>query len=691
MKNILKLSILFPLLVVIFLSGCVNKEEKIKEDINNALNSIAISEVISEDILLPTNVLGYKVTWDSSNVDVISKDGKVVQGPSDVIVNLRATIKVDGIELFKTFNVLVKKIDPVTLVDEVLDSISIPTEVSSNIDLPNLINGLAINWSTSDKQIITNQGIVTQYEENMEVTLKASVSYSGIYKNKSFVVTVLANPTYKLINEALKNINIPSETYDNIVLPNEVSGINITWKSTSSNVLSNTGVVNRTSVDKIVTLTATCKYEDVTYDKYYDVTVKGWTDIEKIRIVVDNISFSDKITSDLVLNKELGYGCKAEWTSSNQDVLTNDGKYTYNENVKTITLKVVVSLGSEDMTKEFILNVALKEEAKKEHLVIKRAETYDSSKFTNVMLKDGKLVLSSGAKVGTYESEVIETKEFTSLVASWAAISSTTATVEIEVKVRVGSVWSDYISYKQWGLGLNNACYDQSNSLIKLATDEVKVLNSKRGSALQFRVTLRTTEESTPELSLVCFALEIPGHVHNVDISNYPKSIVHTVPRLYQIDVPVIGDSICSATSSTMLLKYKGEDFTSFDSEYEHRYIAGIVRDYGNKIYGNWVYNTVAMSAYGYDSYVARFYSINELIEQLATVGPCALSVKGQMTSDKKNYYTKGHLIVAIGYEIGENGNITIVCNDPNVPSVECRYSLTVINNTWRNIAYIIE
>ena len=61
------------------------------------------------------------------------------------------------------------------------------------------------------------------------------------------------------------------------------------------------------------------------------------------------------------------------------------------------------------------------------------------------------------------------------------------------------------------------------------------------------------------------------------------------------------------------------------------------------------------------------------------------------MTSDKKNYYTNGHLIVAIGYEIGENGNITIVCNDPNVPSVECRYSLTVINNTWRNIAYIIE
>jgi hypothetical protein len=140
-----------------------------------------------------------------------------------------------------------------------------------------------------------------------------------------------------------------------------------------------------------------------------------------------------------------------------------------------------------------------------------------------------------------------------------------------------------------------------------------------------------------------------------------------------------------------MLLKYKGESFKEFDAEYEHRYMASIVRDYGNKIYGNWVYNTVAMSGYGYDAYVARFYSINELVEHLATVGPCALSVKGQMTSDQKNYYTNGHLIVAIGYEIKDNGEIVIVCNDPNVSVVTCRYSLTVMNNTWRNVVYVIE
>lgn len=107
-----------------------------------------------------------------------------------------------------------------------------------------------------------------------------------------------------------------------------------------------------------------------------------------------------------------------------------------------------------------------------------------------------------------------------------------------------------------------------------------------------------------------------------------PKEVVYDVPKLYQGAVPVIGNSICSATSTTMLLKYHGFHFSSFDAEYEHRYIASIVRDYGNNIYGNWVYNTVTMGGYGLNSYVARMYSVDELIYHLAHVGPVALSVK---------------------------------------------------------------
>ena len=139
-----------------------------------------------------------------------------------------------------------------------------------------------------------------------------------------------------------------------------------------------------------------------------------------------------------------------------------------------------------------------------------------------------------------------------------------------------------------------------------------------------------------------------------------------------------------------MLLKYKGEDFSQYD-QYEHRYIANLFKDYGNDMFGNWVYCTVGMSSYGYDAYVARMYSIDELVKHLATVGPVGLSVKGQMTSNEKDYYTAGHLLVCVGYRYDVNGNLILLCNDPNVPNVYCEYTEQVMKNTWRYVAYIIE
>lgn len=691
--------------IEVVLKACISEDDITKEKefkvtilkmsteevILDALNKISVPSLLEDATDIPESVDNFTIYWSYSKEDLFKEDGSLNKTLEEVQVTLTASITHEGVTLNKEFNTSISKLSKEEALIKAFEEISLPSETEENITLPTHALGLVISWTTTDKNHLTNKGVVKRDSIDVLVTLKATISYEGITKTKEYTVNVKADPILKQIDEVATNVDIPTETYVDIVLPKSIGDIEITWSSSRISSLTKDGIVNRSEEDVTVLLTGTFAYNGIRVQKYFDIVIKGWTDKEKVEKVINDINFNDDLSFDLILSDSLGYGTNAEWLSSNTNVLTNDGKYTYDENVSTITLKVTVSLGSESMSKEFILNVMPKEEAKKDHLVIKRAESFESSKFNNVELKDGVLVLSAGFTEGSYESETIETLSFTSLVASWAAVSSTTSTVELFVSARVNGVWSDYISYKEWGLGLQNACYDQTNSLIKLSTDEVMVLNSKKADAIKFKVVLRTTTNTTPKLSLVSFALEVPGYTYPVDISKYPTSVIHSVPKLYQQVVPTIGNSICSATSSTMLLKYKGEDFSSFDSEYEHRYIAGIVRDYGNKIYGNWVYNTVAMSAYGYDSYVARFYSINELVEHLATVGPCALSVKGQMNSDKKNYYTNGHLIVAIGYEIDTNGNITIVCNDPNVSSVECRYSLTVMNNTWRNIAYVIE
>lgn len=489
----------------------------------------------------------------------------------------------------------------------------------------------------------------------------------------------------------LEDFSIITETKENIDLPKSYNSFSIKWSSLTPNIITNSGIISREGINKLGKLEATFEFRDVEIVYVYNVNVLGYSNEEKLEMAFSKINFPTLIESDLVLETEFLYNVEVEYVSLNPEIVTNDGKVKLSKEEKQVQFKVIMKLGEDTMEKVYNLNIGTAEVENAHQIIINSIDT-NSTKYENVELVNNKLVLLSAALTGSYESDIIETKEFVSLVASWAATSSTTSTVELMVKVRVNGVWSDYITYSPWGLGLQNASHDQSNSLMKLSTDEVKILNSKKADAIIYKVILNRTTLTveSPKLSLVTFALEIPNYNFYVDISGLPDRVCHDVPKLNQNVVPTIGNSICSATSTTMLLKYKGMNFSAYDPLYEHRYIAGIVRDYGNQIYGNWVYNTVAMGAYGYDAYVARMYSINELVYHLATVGPVALSVKGKMTSDVTSYNTNGHLIVAIGYEY-INNKLYIICNDPNVSKVECRYSLEVMQDTWRYIAYIIK
>lgn len=440
-------------------------------------------------------------------------------------------------------------------------------------------------------------------------------------------------------------------------------------------------------------MVATYTYGDVSKDVTYTVKILKYTDYEKIIFAKEDVLIPDIVTGDLEFKTKLTYGVTAEYISSNPEYISNDGKVNLQKENQEVTITIIYKVGEETVEESVKVTLAKYDPEIKTHQIIQYAKNLDLTNNNDLEIVDNKVVLKNGVNEGIYISDEIATNSFTSLVGSWAAITSINATCELEVSAKVNGVWSEYITYSPWGLGLENASHDQSNSLIKLSTDEVIVLNGKKADAIKYQVTLRRTtkEVESPKLSLVSFALEILGHSHYINPNDLPKEINHDVPKLCQNVVPVIGNSICSATSTTMLLKYNGFNFTDKDSEYEHRYIASIVKDYGNNIYGNWVYNTVTMGAYGLNAYVARMYSIEELMYHLAYVGPVALSVKGQMTSNLKDYYTAGHLIVATGYKYNEEGKLMILCNDPNVSEVACEYDATLMKNVWRNIAYVYE
>ena len=134
--------------------------------------------------------------------------------------------------------------------------------------------------------------------------------------------------------------------------------------------------------------------------------------------------------------------------------------------------------------------------------------------------------------------------------------------------------------------------------------------------------------------------------------------------KINQNVVPVIGNSICSPTSSTMLLKYKGHDFSQFD-EYENRYIANLARDYGNEIFGNWVYCTVIMTSFGERAYVMRMYSLDELPSYLdmflGNIGGCIGEVSAVLLALGGAYLIIRHIINR--RRIHDNSNILISCS----------------------------
>lgn len=326
------------------------------------------------------------------------------------------------------------------------------------------------------------------------------------------------------------------------------------------------------------------------------------------------------------------------------------------------------------------------------HIFVDRAVSYTGT-FSNVELSGGKLQLKSGATSGTYTSKQFSTAiSFTKMVGSWAATyPATNATVEVQYRLKTGTTWTGYLSYRQWARGKTNSSVSASVSGAKISVDEISTTGAA-ATGFQYTITLRraTGTAASPKVSLVSTSLYNASRntsgIYNV--LNYPTSKQYSISILRQQDVPSIGGIICSATTSTMLLRWKGA--TSFGGYTRpHEYIAKIVKDSGAGIYGNWCYNTCIIGSYGYDSYVRHMYSYQEIVRHLAYVGPLGISVGGTVAGSFGSYTTGGHLMVVKGYS-RSGSTVTFNINDPNYGRVYTMSS-TQLMNCFKKVVYVVE
>ena len=237
------------------------------------------------------------------------------------------------------------------------------------------------------------------------------------------------------------------------------------WSSNNEDVLSNTGKVGIALKDTNVALTATIAIDNVSISKEFNVKVLK-SSAEQILEIIENAIFVQKlINDDIFLPTDLGDGITCEWTSSNENVLSSDGKLIQaTTQYQEIILIANIKVGDENMTKEF-KTIA----TQTDHFFL---TTNFEGTMENVHInKEGRLVLDEGEIIGTFTSKEYDHRAFVKLVASWGAITDYDATCELLVSVKVGDKFSEYITYGEWGLGRENKCVAQKKDLIKLTED----------------------------------------------------------------------------------------------------------------------------------------------------------------------------------------------------------------------------
>lgn len=679
----------------------VNKEELV----DKALAQIAFESVIDKNIELLDKVIveekEVSLEYEISS-DAISKEGIIKDLLIDEKVTIKCTAKYEDVEKSKSFEITVKGLGDENILEEIKAEMTekLFTNVTGDIDLKEtytyLEKELQVKYQFS-KDLISENGKVVIPESDQELDVVVTITCGG--KDYTIEIKDVKVLSYESqLQEAYNAIEMPKEINDSIQLITKYKNVVIEWSTDNSRVLTSEGelkyVKEPVEVEFSALLILSVGDEEFFYDAFYTILCKPYAAERRLALAQEQIQVPQEVTSNMTLTNEFKYDVTGTWSSSNPEIISNIG--LVNQTEKDVQVELALQLVCDGITKDLTFTVTVKkadldgcEKYFGGHNLLDRAVNFDSKGFNNVELKGDRLELKDGALEGYYESNTFKVRDFFCLVGSYSCITSTNATGELLVSIRVGENWSKYITYGEWGLGLNNLYYNDSDSVAKLNTDEIFSVGGD-ADAIKYRFVMRRKDASveSPKLLLVAFAIEMNNYSYPIDTTDLPTQKDHDLPKLYQHDVPVIGGSICSATTTTMLLKNKGFDFSNKGYAYEHEFMANMVADRGhnNPTYGNWSYNMIAAGAFGVEAYVARMYSWEELKEYLATNGPVGASIAGNFGI----YSTGGHLIVVRGYR-EENGQTYVICNDPNVKSVYYEVTLSIFMNAWRNVVYIVE
>jgi len=275
---------------------------------------------------------------------------------------------------------------------------------------------------------------------------------------------------------------------------------------------------------------------------------------------------------------------------------------------------------------------------------------------------------------------------FNNAVLSWNGITPEGTRLEFQLRAGDGNQVSPWFTMGTWSAAGGSSAGGQINAWGNVDVDTLRLAN--RASTLQYRVLFESANpHASPQLrsvSIVYSDLTKPlTGPTPVVAGGWARDL--EVPEYSQLEQdPSVARSICSATSLAMVLNYWGEGKTVKDV-YEG------VRDARTGIFGNWPLNTAYAGTLGFDAYVDRYYSIEQLENEIAQGRPVVISIRfepGQLENSPITS-TTGHLIVVRGFTAQGD----VIVNDPiapSAPSVRRVYSREQLAKVWLDSGGIV-
>ncbi|WP_026400083.1 immunoglobulin-like domain-containing protein [Acholeplasma equifetale] len=237
---------------------------------------------------------------------------------------------------------------------------------------------VTVTWSSSNTNIIKVEGQtgkVTRPEANTEVTLTATLKLNETTDTKEFKVTVTKAEVTP--QEALQAIEIGGATYNsttdryettgNLTLPTTSMGLTVSWTSNNTDLIKTDGTVTRPSwdsSDQLVQLTASINGVTRTFRiivKKIDVRpVESILEEAYEKLLIANTT--DGVSKDLVLPTTVAvdsYSVKVTWSSSNTDIIANNGQVFLPEEQTVVILTATLSLEGEEETLEKVFELTV--------------------------------------------------------------------------------------------------------------------------------------------------------------------------------------------------------------------------------------------------------------------------------------------------------------------------------------------